>query len=235
VGACVGVKQLQPVLTARRAEPINTCRQWLRSIEPRELLRKPAVYDAFQSIVGANNSRRQFMEEFVAPLAGNRVLEVGCGPGGNCRWVPPTVEYVGIDISPDYVRHARAAYGDRAEFYVCRVGNLASLNVGRFAAVIAVNLLHHLADAQVIDLCEEVTMLLGDGGVFITADPCITAEQSRLERWITMLDRGRYVRAPGDYADLMLQRFDRADTTVRPGHARFPNTGTIITAWNGGE
>lgn len=207
--------------------------KWPRSLEPRELLKRPAVYDAFQSLVGANNSRRMFVEEFVAPLAGSRVLEVGCGPGANCKWIPPTVAYVGTDISPEYVSHAQAAYGDRAEFHTCPVGKLATLNVGSFAAVIAVNLLHHLADGEVFDLCDEVKPLLDDGGVLITADPCITPQQSKLERRITLLDRGKHVRSPDDYADLVRQRFDHAATRVGSGHARIPNTGTTMIAWSG--
>jgi cyclopropane fatty-acyl-phospholipid synthase-like methyltransferase len=208
-------------------------RKWIQSLEPRELLGRPVVYDAFQSIIGANNSRRMFIEEFVAPLAGKRVLEVGCGPGGNCRWVPPTVDYVGTDINAEYVSHARDTYGDKAEFHICPVGELASLNIGRFAAVIAVNLLHHLADSQVADLCDEVKALLDEGGVIITADPCVTPQQSRLERKITLLDRGKHVRSPENYADLMRQNFDHFAIRVGSGHARFPNTGTTMVAWNG--
>jgi SAM-dependent methyltransferase len=215
------------------AQHMSNERKWSRRLDPRQLLSRPAVYDAFQALVGGNNSRRMFIDEFVAPLAGSRVLEVGCGPGTNCRWVPSTVAYVGTDISPEYVSHAQAAYGDRAEFYNCPVGKLATLDVGRFAAVIAVNLLHHLADAEVLDLCDEVKTLLDDGGVLITADPCITPQQSRLERRITLMDRGKHVRSPKEYEGLVRQRFDHAAVRVGSGHARIPNTGTTMIAWSG--
>jgi 2-polyprenyl-3-methyl-5-hydroxy-6-metoxy-1,4-benzoquinol methylase len=191
------------------------------------------VYKTFQSVVGANTFRRMFIEEFVAPLSGSRVLEVGCGPGANCQWVPTTVDYVGTDISPEYVSHAQEVYGDRAEFHTCAVGELASLNLDKFAAVIALNLLHHLTDDQVFDLCDEVTGLLDDGGALITADPCVTPDQSKIERKITLMDRGKFVRSPEQYADLMRQRFEHAAIRVGPGHARIPNTGTTMIAWNG--
>jgi 2-polyprenyl-3-methyl-5-hydroxy-6-metoxy-1,4-benzoquinol methylase len=214
-------------------EEISLDRRGRSKLDPRDLLRRPVVYKIFQSVVGANASRRMFFEEYIAPLAGSRVLEVGCGPGANCRWVPTTVDYVGTDISPEYVGHAQHAYGARAEFHTCAIGELATLNLGKFAAVIALNLLHHLSDVQVFDLCDEVTELLDEGGSLITADPCLTVEQSKLERKITLLDRGNFVRSPERYADLIGQRFDHTAVRVGPGHARIPSTGTTMIAWNG--
>ncbi|AGB14828.1 methylase involved in ubiquinone/menaquinone biosynthesis [Halovivax ruber XH-70] len=39
--------------------------------------------------------------------AHGRVLDVACGTGTNVRYLPETVEYVGIDVSPAMVRRAR--------------------------------------------------------------------------------------------------------------------------------
>ncbi len=40
--------------------------------------------------------------------ATGRVLDVACGMATNARYVPPSAEYVGIDVSPDMLREARA-------------------------------------------------------------------------------------------------------------------------------
>ena len=83
------------------------------------------------------------------------------------------------------------------------------------------------------DLCDEVKTLLDDGGVLITADPCITPQQSRLERRITLMDRGKHV----DHRKSMRISYGSASITppirVGSGHARIPNTGTTMIAWNG--
>ncbi|MFC3959207.1 class I SAM-dependent methyltransferase [Halovivax cerinus] len=39
--------------------------------------------------------------------ARGRVLDVACGTGTNVRYLPETVEYVGIDVSPAMIRRAR--------------------------------------------------------------------------------------------------------------------------------
>ena len=92
--------------------------------DPRKFLELPPVYNFFQKAVGADKGRRHFIEEFVAPLAGGRVLEVGCGPGTNCEWFPDNIEYVGCDIDEKYIAYAKKQYGSRAEFYATPVGKL---------------------------------------------------------------------------------------------------------------
>lgn len=42
--------------------------------------------------------------------ANGRVLDVACGMGTNVRYLPATVDYVGIDISPEMLRKAEARY-----------------------------------------------------------------------------------------------------------------------------
>ncbi len=44
--------------------------------------------------------------------AGGRVLDVACGTGLNLRYLPASVEYVGVDISPEMLTRARKRHGD---------------------------------------------------------------------------------------------------------------------------
>jgi SAM-dependent methyltransferase len=50
------------------------------------------------------------VESALAAEADERVLDVGCGTGGNCVAVPG--DYVGIDLDPDYVAFARLVVVD---------------------------------------------------------------------------------------------------------------------------
>lgn len=43
--------------------------------------------------------------------AAGRVLDVACGTGLNLRYLPETVEYVGVDISPEMLATARKRHG----------------------------------------------------------------------------------------------------------------------------
>lgn len=202
--------------------------------DPRKILELPPVYNFFQKAVGADKVRRHFIEEYVVPLAGGRVLEVGCGPGTNCEWFPENIEYVGCDIDEKYIAYAKQQYGSRAEFYATPVGKLGELGLKPFNAVIAVAVLHHLSDSEVHTLCDEVAELLKPGGLFVTVDPCFTAEQSRFERYITSCDRGRFVRFPEQYQVLLKKRFPQVRSEMKRGKLLLiPDTGVIMIAVNG--
>ena len=75
----------------------------LSALDPRRLLQAPFVYKAFQKAVGAEKARKHFIQDVVAPVAGSRILEVGCGPGNNCKWIPDGVEFVGCDTYTPYI------------------------------------------------------------------------------------------------------------------------------------
>jgi len=55
---------------------------------------------------------RQLLAEDLRP--GLRVLDAGCGPGGNSAWLAPQSEVVGIDASPEAIRLMNAVQGDIA-------------------------------------------------------------------------------------------------------------------------
>jgi SAM-dependent methyltransferase len=199
--------------------------------DPRKVLEYPPIYNLFQKAVGADKPRRAFIAKHIAPLGRARVLEVGCGPATNCAWMPREIEYVGCDQDEKYIAYARQQYGDRAEFYAAPVGQLQELGLKPFKAVIALALLHHLSDAQVLALCDEVLPLLEPGGTLMTGDPCFVVGMKRLERFITSRDRGRYVRYPEQYRDLLARRFRCVDMEV--GQSRgtlIPQNGVAIKA-----
>jgi SAM-dependent methyltransferase len=199
--------------------------------DPRKALEYPPVYNFFQSAVGADKPRRRFIEEHIAPLGNGRVLEVGCGPGTNCAWMPPGIEYVGSDLSAAYIEYAKRVYGGRAEFFAMPVGQLAALNQKPFKAVFALAVLHHLSDDEVLTLCGEVIPLLQPGGTFMTLDPSFTHTQGRFERFITSCDRGHYVRYPEQYQALLAKKFPSVDIEIKPSIGMLiPNTLVVLKA-----
>jgi SAM-dependent methyltransferase len=200
-----------PVVLASKGKIKDGSQTGLPFLDPRKVLEYPPIYNLFQRAVGADKSRRAFIAEHIAPLGRARVLEVGCGPATNCAWMPREIEYVGCDRNEAYIAYARQRYGDRAEFYSSPVGQLRDLDLKPFKAVIAVALLHHLTDAEVLTFCDEVLPLLETGGTLITADPCFVAGMRRLERFITSRDRGRYVRYPEQYRELLAMKFPVVD------------------------
>lgn len=200
--------------------------------DPRKALELPSFYNFFQWAVRADKSRRKFVQEHIAPLGKTRVLEVGCGTGTNCGWMPTEVEFVGCDLNKAYIEYAQKRYGNRAEFYATPVGQLASLQLKPFKVIIALALLHHLNDAEVLTLCDEVKPLLEPGGMLMTGDPCFLREQGRLERFVTSCDRGKHLRYPEQYRDLLAQRFPVVEEVFvgRGKGLLIPNSGVQFKA-----
>jgi 2-polyprenyl-3-methyl-5-hydroxy-6-metoxy-1,4-benzoquinol methylase len=68
------------------------------------LLFRPAIYELVQRLLGADQAWRRFVQEFVCPNAGARILDVGCGPGTLLEFLPVGLncDYVGFDNNADY-------------------------------------------------------------------------------------------------------------------------------------
>ncbi len=56
--------------------------------------------------------------ENIRAVAGDRILDIGCGPG-DILDSPPPVDYYGFDLNDAYIRFARRKYSGRGKFY-CR-------------------------------------------------------------------------------------------------------------------
>lgn len=199
--------------------------------DPRKILEAPAIYNFFQKMVGAQQGRLKLIQQIIAPIVKARILEVGCGPGINSEGFPKNISYVGCDISQSYINHAKQHYGDHAEFYATPVGKLRELQLEPFDVVIALAVLHHLSDENIINLCDEVADLLTPGGFFVTADPCFSVDQSRFENFIASCDRGQHVRYPEEYSKLLEKRFSKISITIQKGKLLLiPCSGIIMVA-----
>jgi len=200
-------------------------------LDLRKTLEFPVVYNTFQKLTRTREYRRRFMER--VPLRpGSRVLEVGCGPGTNVEFLPQdkNIEFVGCDADAGYITHATAAYGDKAQFYNKAVGGLRALNLKPFDTALAWGLLHHIDDADVRTLADEVDEVLESGGSFCTFDPCFTSTQGLVARVLTACDRGRYVRYPEHYVDLLSRRFPKTTLDIWPPGTVLPYSVAVVIA-----
>lgn len=179
------------------------------------ILDRPGVYERVQQLLGARAARRRIVHEFLRPVAGSRILDVGCGTGSLLDDLPPDVDYVGFDLNPRYVDAAKKKYGERARFYCARASAGADgLEERSFDFLVAKSLLHHLNDAEAHQLLETAVRLLRTGGIFFSSDAVRHAGQSGVARFLVALDRGRCIRSPKTYAALAEPHFSAVETTL---------------------
>ena len=112
----------------------------------RSVLSIPNAYRLFGQLIGGASGRRRFVADHIRPQQGDRILDIGCGPGVLVPYLPK-VDYVGFDASEDYIQAAQAQYGDRATFYCNQVSAETITEHSQFDLVLAVGVLHHLDNA----------------------------------------------------------------------------------------
>ena len=183
------------------------------------------------SLLGADRSRRILVDEYLRPKPGDRILDIGCGTGAILEFIPHGIEYLGIDLNPDYIASATHQFGDRARFRVADVNLLEPNAEDRFDVITAWGLLHHLEDREVSRLASTSRRLLKAGGRFITLDNCFTDGQSIVAKTLIQLDRGRNVRTVSQYEALIAEVFDRVVCVIRHDLLRVPYTHVIFESY----
>ena len=186
----------------------------------RSILSSPMVYTLLQTIMGGNRVRQEFVRESIRPEYGMRILDIGCGPAAILDILPQDVVYVGYDPSREYIGHARKKYGERGTFH-CGFYGVADLT-GRppFDLVLAVGVLHHMDDRQVVEFMELARDSLSGAGRGVTLDSVFTPDQNPIARKLIEMDRGRNTRTAEGYMALASAVFPRVAGTVK--HRVFP-------------
>ncbi len=188
----------------------------------------PGIYRLFQDAVGATYGKNWFIRECLRPKAGNKLLDIGCGPGDTLAQLP-AVQYTGIDISQPYIAEARKRYGARALFLQGTTElHRADERLRESDLVICIGLLHHLDDAETRQVLSFAKTNLKPGGRFVSIEPCYLPHQSPLSRWIMSKDRGQNVRLARDWQSLLRSEFPTCSADVVTGLLRLPYIHVIL-------
>ncbi len=61
-------------------------------------LQSPRAYGLFQSLVSRKDARRIIADQYIRPQSGNRIVDIGCGPGTMLLYLG-AVDYTGFDLN----------------------------------------------------------------------------------------------------------------------------------------
>jgi SAM-dependent methyltransferase len=193
-------------------------------------LSSPIVYELFHHLIGARRWLQRFTDEVIRPRSGDRVFDIGCGPGALLRYLPQTTSYVGFDRNEAYIERARRMHGSRGEFICDDVGNFPAHALAPADIAVAIGILHHLDDNLASAMLRATADALKPCGRLITVDPCFHSEQSAIQRFVVSNDRGMHVRPYDRYVELAGAVFPKRKAAFQRGHVPFPHSICIIEA-----
>lgn len=202
-----------------------------RRLDLRNFLSFAPAYAAFSRLVTVSQWQEKFVSEILQVRAGMRILDIGCGPAEILNRLPE-VDYVGFDTSARYIDKARRNHGDRGRFIHSPLTEDIADGMESFDRVIALGVLHHLADDEALLLFRTAKASLKPGQKLITFDGAYTENQSFIAKLLLDGDRGQFVRTPEEYIALAKRVFDDVSVTIHNDLLRIPYTHCIMTCKN---
>jgi SAM-dependent methyltransferase len=128
-----------------------------------------------------------------------RTLDLGCGPGAFSDLFEKG-DYVGVDLNPRYIDHARRT---RKGAFIVSDAKHVDLPDGRFNQVLIFGLLHHLPDDEVRGVLSECRRLLAPGGrVLVIEDIPSVSRVNLVGHLIHRVENGEFIRPVEDYRKL---------------------------------
>ena len=193
----------------------------------RHIMAYPTLYSNITLLLRGRKKTQKFVDQFIRPRKGDKILDIGCGTGDLLHFVSD-VEYYGFDLDPTYIEMAKKQFGNRGKFFCKPVSRDAFSGTEEFDIISAMGILHHLNDDEAHQLFELAYHLLKPGGRLITYDGCYIKGQSPVAMVFLGMDRGKFVREKSAYEDLARAVFTKVSTYIRHDLLNIPYTIIIL-------
>jgi SAM-dependent methyltransferase len=152
------------------------------------------------------------------------VLDVGCGPGTNSAEFEG-IDYLGVDLNPAYIDHARHRYS--GQFEVVDVRSDAVPGKGAYDFVLVNSLLHHIDDQSADGLLESLRDYVSpDGHVHVIE--LDLPDHRGMPRRLALSDRGKFPRSLSAWRALLTKHFREVVFEPFPVPSRGPMLWSMV-------
>lgn len=194
----------------------------------KDILNAPSIYHLFQVSGGFFSARVKAINQYLELRPGQRLIDIGCGPGHILPKLPRGVHYDGFDIDEKYIRFANRHFGHLGKFH-CRVFDAAAAKeFGPADGVLMNGVLHHLDDKSSAETVSAIRSALRPGGFLFTLDCVYVPGQKAISKWLVDNDRGKFVREEQGYRDLLDRFFDDTEFHMRNDLVRVPLSYNLV-------
>ncbi len=134
-----------------------------------------------------------------------RILDIGCGSGEISRFFND-LDYIGIDVNPDYIEFARKIYKKNFE-----VMNAQKLRFKKryFDYVVIIGVLHHIDDKNCSLILNEIRRVVKNNGkIIIIEDVNTQSKIDLLGNIIRKLDVGEHIRTQKEWLELLSKKIN---------------------------
>ncbi len=134
-----------------------------------------------------------------------KILDIGCGSGEISRFFND-LDYIGIDVNPDYIEFARKIYKKNFEEM-----NAQKLRFKKryFDYVVIIGVLHHIDDKNCSLILNEITRVIkNDGKIIIIEDVNTQSKIDLLGNIIRKLDVGEHIRTQKEWLELLSKKIN---------------------------
>ena len=83
-----------------------------------DILKLPLVYQMFQHLGGFFDARLKAIGSYLPIKSGQKVVDIGCGPGFIVEHLPRGISYLGFDTDASYIAYAMGRFGDKGRFFL---------------------------------------------------------------------------------------------------------------------
>jgi uncharacterized protein YbaR (Trm112 family) len=164
------------------------------------IIRAPRAYDLLQRVAGARETRKR-LGRVLEHATGKVVLDVGAGTGSVEAALPPGARYIWLDADPQKLNGFRTKSPSQAI-----LGDATKLPLRDRSVdwAVSAGLSHHLDDAELGLMLDELRRVAREGVVFVDA----VQSRAPASRLLWRYDRGQHARPAATLWRELQRRFE---------------------------